>query len=121
MAPAILPTVFVSHGAPTLPLEQGEPAREFLTTLGGRYTGVRAVLCVSAHWNTPRPAVNLAEYPQTIHDFWGFPSDLYRITYPAPGSEDSPPGRRILSNRPASPATAIRDGGSTTGPGCPSC
>ena len=75
MAPVSLPTVFVSHGAPTLPLERGEPAREFLATLGGRYPGIRAILCVSAHWNTPRPAVTLAEHPKTLHDFSGFPAE----------------------------------------------
>ena len=83
-----LPTLFVSHGAPTLPLERGEPAREFLTGLGDRYPGVVAVLCISAHWNTAGPAVNAVKTPATIHDFSGFPEELYRITYPATGDPD---------------------------------
>jgi len=88
MIRAPLPTLFVSHGAPTLPLERGVPAREFLALLGARFEDIAAVLCISAHWNTPRPAVNAVLNPATIHDFSGFPQELYRITYPAPGDAD---------------------------------
>ena len=82
-----LPTLFVSHGAPTLPLEN-VPAREFLATLGDRYRNAEAVLCTSAHWNTSRPTVNAVEAPETIHDFYGFPAELYGLRYNARGSPD---------------------------------
>jgi 4,5-DOPA dioxygenase extradiol len=88
MNPGSFPTLFVSHGAPTLPLEQGVPAREFLAGLGRQYPAPAAVLCISAHWNTPRPAVNSVMKPATTHDFFGFPRELYGITYPAPGDTD---------------------------------
>ncbi len=80
-----LPSVFVSHGAPTLPLEE-IPARGFLEGLGRDLGRPEAVLCISAHWETAAPALSLAASPETVHDFFGFPEALYRLRYPAPGA-----------------------------------
>jgi 4,5-DOPA dioxygenase extradiol len=79
------PALFVSHGSPTLPLERG-PAVDFLRQLGGKLERPEAILSVSAHWDTDRPAVSAAKNPETIYDFYGFPPELYRLRYPAPGA-----------------------------------
>jgi 4,5-DOPA dioxygenase extradiol len=78
------PTVFVSHGAPSLVLKP-TPTRDFLQALGARLGHPQAILCASAHWETATPAVSLAERPSMIYDFSGFPEELYRVQYPAPG------------------------------------
>jgi 4,5-DOPA dioxygenase extradiol len=85
MSSTRIPTLFVSHGAPTLILED-IPARAFLQSLGSRFPGIRGILCISAHWSLDRAAVNAVEHPETIHDFSGFPQALYRMQYPARGS-----------------------------------
>ena len=81
----MLPTVFISHGAPTLVFED-IPARKFIAGLGEALPRPQSILCVSAHWETEAPAVSGADSPETIHDFYGFPEALYRLRYPAPGS-----------------------------------
>jgi 4,5-DOPA dioxygenase extradiol len=80
-----LPALFVSHGAPTMIIEP-TPAREFLSGFGAVVGRPAAVLVVSAHWDTSAPAISLAERPETIHDFFGFPQELYRLRYAAPGA-----------------------------------
>ena len=79
-----LPTLFVSHGAPTFALEPGLAGPQ-LERLGRTLERPRAVLVVSPHWMTRDVAVSSAPMPQTVHDFGGFPEALYGIQYPAPG------------------------------------
>lgn len=76
--------LFLSHGAPTLPFDD-VPARHFLAGLGQSVPRPRAILMVSAHWETRIPTVNAVDRNATIHDFSGFPVPLYKLTYPAPG------------------------------------
>jgi 4,5-DOPA dioxygenase extradiol len=85
MTGRVLPSVFVSHGAPTLAMEKNDTV-EFLRRLGAELGRPRAILCVSAHWETRVPTLSAAERPETIHDFGGFPAELYRVRYDAPGA-----------------------------------
>jgi 4,5-DOPA dioxygenase extradiol len=80
-----MPSLFLSHGAPTLPLTD-TPARAFLRGLGGTLTPPKAILVVSAHWETAVPTVSAGDRNETIHDFRGFPRALHEMSYPAPGS-----------------------------------
>jgi 4,5-DOPA dioxygenase extradiol len=80
-----LPSLFLSHGAPTLPLTD-TPARTFLQQLGHTFERPKAILVISAHWETAVPTVNAVDSNETIHDFGGFPRALYDLRYPAPGS-----------------------------------
>lgn len=96
-----MPTLFVSHGAPTLILED-RPARNFLASLGSLLPRPKAIVAVSAHWDTDVPAVSTAHRPATIHDFYGFPDALYTLRYAAPGAPD-------LADRVARLIGAARD------------
>lgn len=79
-----LPSLFVSHGAPTFAIEPGLVGPR-LAALGQALPRPRAVLVVSPHWSTPSPHVGMAARPATIHDFAGFDPALYDIRYPAHG------------------------------------
>jgi len=79
-----LPTLFVSHGAPTFAIDPGVAGPQ-LTALGQSLPRPEAVLMVSPHWMTPVPLVGTTAQPSTIHDFGGFDAALYHLRYPAPG------------------------------------
>jgi 4,5-DOPA dioxygenase extradiol len=81
------PAIFVSHGAPTLIIEDA-PARHFLAGLGNSLGRPTAILVASAHWETDQPAISAVARPETIHDFGGFPRELYQMHYRPPGAPD---------------------------------
>lgn len=83
--PQALPTVFISHGAPTLALAQSATAR-FLENLSRTLPRPHGVLVISAHKSAPGPELTSGEAPRTLHDFSGFSDSLYALRYPAPGN-----------------------------------
>lgn len=80
-----LPTLFVSHGAPTFALDPGLAGAN-LAAVGRRLPRPQAVLVMSPHWMTRQPQATLSLRPETIHDFGGFDPALYTLQYPAEGA-----------------------------------
>ncbi|MDR3533324.1 MAG: class III extradiol ring-cleavage dioxygenase [Rhodopila sp.] len=83
----MFPSIFLSHGAPTLPLVDS-PARDFLSGLGQQLGRPRAILVASAHWETHVPTLSSTARNTTIHDFYGFPRALYEMRYEPPGAPE---------------------------------
>lgn len=80
----MLPSLFISHGSPMLALEPGASGPA-LARLAAELPRPRAILVVSAHWESTALHVTSAAQPETWHDFGGFPPQLYQVQYPAPG------------------------------------
>jgi 4,5-DOPA dioxygenase extradiol len=80
----LLPSLFISHGSPMLALHPGASGTA-LTRLAQQLAKPRAIVLVSAHWESRELRVGSAGKPVTWHDFHGFPPELYQLHYPAPG------------------------------------
>ena len=105
-AMAALPALFVPHGAPTFALAPGA-AGAALAAEAARLPRPRAIVIVSPHWEVPVPAVGTAARLETIHDFHGFPAELYAIRYPATGCPEA--AEEVASAIEAAGLPVVRD------------
>ncbi len=90
-----MPALFISHGSPELAVRE-TPAHRFLAGYAAQLPRPRAILVVSAHWETHRPAVGTGKTPATVYDFGGFDPRLRTIKYGAPGAPDAAARAREL-------------------------
>lgn len=91
---AKMPVLFVGHGSPMNAIEQNEFSDAW-AMLGASLPRPKAILAVSAHWFTRGTFVGDSPAPRLVYDMYGFPDELYRVRYPAPGSPET--ARRALS------------------------
>ena len=81
----LMPVLFVGHGSPMNGIEDNEFSKRW-TAIAKEIPTPKAVLVISAHWFTNGTSITSMEFPKTIHDFGGFPAELYEVQYPAPGN-----------------------------------
>ena len=93
--PGRLPTLFIPHGGgPCFFMEPAVGPKDLWNRMAAHLRGLeaqigdrpKAVLVISAHWEAPRPTVNMNPTPPMLFDYYGFPEHTYRLSYPAPGS-----------------------------------
>jgi 4,5-DOPA dioxygenase extradiol len=95
-----MPVLFIGHGSPeNIILKNGFTER--LVKLGHELPRPKTILVISAHWLTNGTYVTAVEKPKTIYDFYGFPDELYRLSYPSPGSPENAKLITELVKKPA--------------------